>query len=317
MDIADGKELRAQLEVLCKSSKRIHLAVAFWGDGALDAFGLRAHCAETKIVCNLCMGGTNPRVIRELIDCGASVRHSDVLHAKLYVFDLAAALGSSNASANGLSWQGDEVDGWTEANVVSGDPDFVREAEAVFDRVWTSARVVTEADLKGAKLVWDRRRRAAARGTKIAGSTLLDALKSTPSKLADVGLYLAVDSGHVSAAGEAAIEAERNETSAGDDLDAWEDWPEMPDGATFVCFHRGPKGGLSFEGFWHAPERRRTRKTADGTTVYFVERVRDVLGLAQPGSLADWREPITRALTDAADPGNVSIEFGELARRYL
>lgn len=123
-------------------------AVAFWGrdsDNWVTA-------PDARIVCNLATGSSNPAAIKAL---GARARQLDTLHAKVYVGAQNCIVASANASANGLGLEGEEQAYWVEAGHLSS------EAEAVgawFERLWRSARPITEGDLHAAEELWRRRR---------------------------------------------------------------------------------------------------------------------------------------------------------------
>jgi phosphatidylserine/phosphatidylglycerophosphate/cardiolipin synthase-like enzyme len=102
------------------------------------------------------MGGTNPAEIRALMNAGVHVSQSDILHAKVYLFDNQVIIGSSNASANGLSLQGGETSGWIEANVFCDEAAFCQKASRWFAKLTT--QIITEDDLKNAEEIWLRRR---------------------------------------------------------------------------------------------------------------------------------------------------------------
>lgn len=105
MRFLDERDARDVIARLAETSGRRHLAVAFWGRGAAERLGLLGRSAGQKIICNLRMGGTNPDEIERLMTEGVEVRQADDLHAKVYLFDQAVVIGSSNASSNGLSFQ--------------------------------------------------------------------------------------------------------------------------------------------------------------------------------------------------------------------
>ena len=160
MDLIDGPGLLEWFQQNLGSSTHVRIAVAFWGKGAAEQLVLGKNRQDTKIVCNLRMGGTNPREIETFRrKSGVEVRHSDTLHAKIYLLDKGGVVGSSNVSANGLSFQGQECGGWTEANVVFSDRSLYEATEAKFNEIWQLAKPVEDQDLKDAYEAWSRRRR--------------------------------------------------------------------------------------------------------------------------------------------------------------
>lgn len=129
-------------------------AVAFWGRGSEDRLPGKG-AGDYKIICNLLSGGTNPYAIEKLKL--SSVRHSEVLHAKVYLGRDRAVIASANVSANGLGLEGREQAKWIEAGVEITETHKVAEW---FEQLWSEAREVTDADMADAKRVWAQRQRA-------------------------------------------------------------------------------------------------------------------------------------------------------------
>jgi hypothetical protein len=138
-------------------AKKATFAVAFWGEGAIDSLGIdRAKSA--RIICNLSMGGSNPSEIRKLMGLpNIVVQQCDQLHAKIYLFETEALVGSSNASTNGLSLPGEEAGGWLEANIAVKDRAVLDQISAWVKSIQTGD--ISEGDLRKAEAAWKRRRR--------------------------------------------------------------------------------------------------------------------------------------------------------------
>ncbi len=105
-------------------SNNNRLAVAFWGRGAMKALGIECPKSPQRnyqIICNLTTGGTNPAEIELLRGKGYDVRHSPRLHAKVFRFADSAVIGSANASANGLGFECNEMNNWSELGVLITD----------------------------------------------------------------------------------------------------------------------------------------------------------------------------------------------------
>lgn len=306
-----ARQLRQQTS---KSTKK-DIAVAFWGDGAIERIGLRK-ASSARVVCNLRMGGTNPTVIKELMTLGFEVRHNDALHAKLYIFDDVIVVSSSNASANGLSIEGTDATGWIEASAVVEDEEARKDAEALFHRIWKSSSVVTDKDLELAEDAWSRRRHNTIVIPHQGASNLLDLLRHRPETVSGQRIFLVVDDGEFSAEAERKLANIQDQTGLGDELDAWEDWFEMPDDAFFVCFWRGPKGGVTFTGFFESPSTRWEEKLSNRTSLQLVMKRQTLKGIRSAGPLAEWREPIQRLLEDRG-ASSTTLELGPFGRKYL
>lgn len=134
----------------------VRCAVAFWGNGA-EADDFIANAGTAEIVCNLSMGGTNPRVIRALLGRGAKVRQHDQLHAKVYLGPTTAVVTSANASANGLALEGLEQAHWSEAGIEISRSE-AADVIAWLDKIWSQSRKITDQDLRRAEALWKRRR---------------------------------------------------------------------------------------------------------------------------------------------------------------
>ena len=154
--IVSGSALVNRLNAAIAEGSDIRLAVAFWGAGASKALGL-IQGRNARVICNLISGGTNPAEIRKLQAHGIDVRKHPALHAKIGVVGNGLSfVGSSNMSANGLGFEGRELTGWEEANVVFDHADSA--VSARFDALWEAATKITKADLKAAEDLWRPRR---------------------------------------------------------------------------------------------------------------------------------------------------------------
>ncbi len=290
------------------------IAVAFWGNGAVDGLGLARLGAKARVVCNLATGGTNPREIQRLLDTGAVVVQHDSLHGKVYLFPGAVVVGSSNASANGLSLQGPECAGWEEANVYADEPSFLAETATWFERIFAAGRPITPEDLEAAADAWTRRRRLTPTPAHEA-MTLLDALRADPNAYADRRVYLAVYTGHMDAAGKKALKKARKQAGAGGELDGFQDWDDLPDDADLVTFYYGPRGGCSFDGYWHMPAARRQVNAGRKSTLQLCWRI-DRGAYPQPGPTPEWAAIIQQIKDSGTWDDGAVVELGDLARRY-
>lgn len=272
MKFLDEAAARTEIVRLTASSERREFAVAFWGSGAADRLGLAARPAGAQVVCNLAMGGTNPSEIRALLNAGVTVRQADDLHAKVYLFDNAVVLGSSNASSNGLSFQDGDGLGWREANVLIEEPETIRSIEAWLTTL--RSRDITEADLEAALEMWRRRRREAK--PPAASRSVLGVMKTNPGYFADRGgwllLYMDEMDPHAKTAFEAIQKAE------GEDIDAYQDFPGLPDEGQTLNFWVGARGGVTFDGYWERTRQLTDRPINGGVLNLCLKRM-NVLGL--------------------------------------
>jgi len=148
-------DLTKAIKDLLLTETKLRIAVAFIGDGATQLINPNAN--DVQIICNLTMGGTNPKEVRKLIKKYGknNVRQVDNLHAKLYIGAEYAIVGSANMSANGLGTQPNAL---REAGYQFklGQPSGKRSIDW-FDVQWKEAHLITNDDLKNAEDKWKRR----------------------------------------------------------------------------------------------------------------------------------------------------------------
>ncbi|MCW2276581.1 hypothetical protein GJ654_20615 [Rhodoblastus acidophilus] len=179
------------------------VAVAFWGDGAIKSLGIE-HPENYEIICNLTMGGTNPKEIKRLIEQGYSVRHSPRLHAKVFRFDNAAVVGSANASANGLNFEGLELGGWSELGYLITEPQQLQKLDIWLDNEFSAALNIDKADLKvAAKRHFDGRSQRPPVLQEQKFKNLLDAVIAGTEEFVDRPIYLTCDTTNLGSRGRA------------------------------------------------------------------------------------------------------------------
>lgn len=83
----------------------VKCAVAYWGSHHFF-HEVESH-VDWKILCDIQMGSTSPRALRELGAPGnPNIKFMDGLHAKVYLSEVGVIVGSANASAGGLGFDG-------------------------------------------------------------------------------------------------------------------------------------------------------------------------------------------------------------------
>jgi hypothetical protein len=310
----DGASATKELKKQIGASKKVRIAVAFWGENAAQELGLILKGKAATVICNLKSGGTNPRGIRPMIDAGVHVRQFDKLHGKMYLFDDCVIIGSSNASANGLSLQGSEISGWHEANLITDDKTVYSDAEAWFNAIHQD--VIEGADLDAAEDAWSRRRRA----TPIANpedKSLIEALRSNAATFSDRRIYICVCLLPFTEAGQEAFNRGRAEVpeSQRHRIDGYEDWSQLPDGADLIRFSIGPRNGVEFVGFantddaWEIPYK--------NVKIKFFHVTNELRGIRRIRSTKEWKAPILQFTEDSCRDDGGFIELGEFARKYL
>jgi hypothetical protein len=155
--LSSNKEIQDEIRQLFKNATEIKCAVAFWGEGAAGLFkGIKAK--NVQIVCNLKSGGTNPKVIDDIrrlkligID---NVKMLDKMHCKVYWTPKGVIVGSANASANGLGFEGVQAFGWEEAALTITNSKIIYKINKWFNTIWKNADQIQQYDLFKAKQMW-------------------------------------------------------------------------------------------------------------------------------------------------------------------
>ena len=233
-----------KINSLFQISKEIKCAVAFWGKGSLKQMGLLSKNKNVKIICNLSSGASNPEVVESLMDYyGDNIKISDTLHAKVYYTENGAIIGSANASANGLNFEGQEIMGWTEACLFIDDPIILQNTREWFNKIWSEGRNIGEKDLKLAKKRWLTRRDSRIFQTRDSTS-LLTNLKDFPDDFKGRRVYFAIWSTDAVKEAETKFEEIRTSKSniidgiSNNRLDFWQDWKRLPKECKLICLKR-------------------------------------------------------------------------------
>lgn len=171
------------------NAPNLRCAVAFWGDGAMKAlFKSSPPPTGSRILCDLTLGGTNPKELRALGAPCSGIRHTPRLHAKVYISDGGVIVGSANSSDNGVGFTG--VAGLIEAGTFHGSTSSVhRQASAWFEALWAESSEVNEAALAKAQLAWDRRPRDQSKESAepLEPRSLFSLVAADPTKFRGVG----------------------------------------------------------------------------------------------------------------------------------
>lgn len=181
MELLTGERLHTAIsEVL--SGERAHCAVAFWGRGSEPlVLGKR----DARVICNLQMGGTNPKVIEQLLRSSVAVRQMDDLHAKVYIGTEWAVVTSANASINGLGIES-ETASWLEAGTRLP----ATAATPWFDAIWQRGREITGDDLLRASIEFFRRQMREVLDAEEDGALVIDIHGLSVRKAAELVLSM-------------------------------------------------------------------------------------------------------------------------------
>ena len=267
-----------KIRQIFREAEEIFCIVAFWGRGARDLFCdvPTKRRKKTRIVCNLTMGGTNPGVIKELMDAGFRVKHSSHLHSKVYWANKGVVVDSANASANGLSLEGIDQRGWLEAAYFSSRQSEIEVVRKYVQEIWRKSDQITTLDLKKAWKSWRDRRPPP---PPCPAMTFVDALKRGKFTDRRQCIHISIDVGILSADQTKYIEDQAGELQKkfielkGRRVEAWVNWPKIPREEYIVDFYLGRRGGLSFGGVWKTLPMRCDRARR-GETYQFAYRVK-------------------------------------------
>ncbi|RON96506.1 hypothetical protein BK672_08045 [Pseudomonas fluorescens] len=160
-------------------ASRISIAVPYF-TREFEILQAAARGANVKLLVGL-NRSTNPSALRRVLDApNCSIRYfTDGFHAKVFLFDGVAMLGSANLTEGGMSSN-------REAAVVfdqPGDEERVLHLEIFFAQVWDSAEVLTQQVFNQFRDAWDKASRL---GSPDAPFQLLRNVEP-PSVLADSG----------------------------------------------------------------------------------------------------------------------------------
>lgn len=289
-ELLGTKATHDQLKRLLRAAGTARLAVAFWGNGAVRSLGLRGRKGQTQVLCDLFSGCCNPDEIKRLLRAHVEVRYVSGLHAKLYSTPGGVVVGSSNASANGLGFEGHELTGNVELNVLIKDRPLRTKAEAWFDQLWEEGGYVDDEVAESARTVWSGRR----------AFTLLKALatdaESFRTKPIKILVYRLTDFDDdtdrwLREEGPTSFSKQElrrmGETNLYDFWCDFSDWPVQP-GTVYLDFPWARENALpDFVGVWRVRPADRWGQTDKGTRIITSDRLGSVDGLQFPKSEQD------------------------------
>jgi hypothetical protein len=292
-------------------SKVAELAIAFWGKGALEELDVAKRIGSTRVICNLALGGTNPAVIEALAAMGplVSVQQNDRLHAKVYLFEDAAIIGSSNASANGLGFEGTETAHWHEANMLVDDQIILDDIRKWMSSLYT--REITPRDLSLAQEKWNGRRRM----TPVVGRTVLEALREAPDQFNDRNVYFVVAVGSLSETGNAFRKDLQESHYQTERVDVFENWPELPKDGILLCF--GVRDNtLFYDGVWERLPDFPDHNLGNGSTGQVVWKV-DNTRFPISGDVRTWKKICRKMIKERQIKESEYLHFSVIAEYVL
>jgi hypothetical protein len=237
------------------------------------------------------------------------VKTLDRLHAKLWLTNKGAVVGSSNASANGLGQEGLETSGLVEINLLVRDPAVLRELRSWFDNnVDRYSRAISPEDLTRARR--DHRTRRKYRPT-YRSETLLQAVRRSPDALADrdVRIWIWRHTERATWADELLeeVKAERRNPR----IDCWQDVEgRLPPPGAFVLDFDASERGMRFDGAWRILSEDPVVNCGRGNLLLCVRAAR--IHHWPIGSRRAWEQAATLVLGSKTE---CDFEIDEFARR--
>lgn len=268
------------VEGLLDDSKSIDIAVAFWGQGA--ELLIPQTGKKLRILCNLAMGGTNPKVIKDLQAYpSVEIKALNRLHAKVMIGERQAIIGSANCSANGLNYEGDELKGWYEAGYRIDDATQLEHMQAWFDSRWAEADPITASMLKDAARIWGQRSQT--RRFKTEGQLLQMPLEDLARR--DISMLFWRD--RVSERAEQHFEAIKKSAGNPELTTAWavyEDWfDDLRVGQTIIDVRIGTRGGVEVSGLFEIIDHKVIGSEGDDEemSLHIARKIDSLLGVPE------------------------------------
>lgn len=260
MTFLNSKNYFEELKNLIEGEDVILIAVAFWGNGAKELIPEIFDGRYFRIICNLGSGGTNPLVIREIIEIsiknsGVKIMNLDNLHAKVIIGGKSAIVGSANLSINGLGLETSECATWHEAGMLVHEKSQLKQIREWFDCLWEKSTTISEEELKKSFDQWIKNRKCRPVNSK----KLIDA---ETHDLINRNIYIAIYQENANEKShEKLIEIQGHARQSDSPflqntkLDFFEDWPEdhaepLPVNAPIITMLYGPRNGLTQVSAW-------------------------------------------------------------------
>ncbi len=237
---------------LLNTKSDLKCAVAFLGAEAEKI--LPHNNKNIKIICNLESGATNPYLIEKLKNRNIPLKTNKRLHSKVYLAsDICAIVGSSNLSANGLSFEGEELNGWVEASIKLEDKKTLEEIDAWFCSQWENAIDITDDLIEKAKIAWKDKRNTR-KNNSHDDSSILNQLQKNPLQFKDKRIFISIYRiNGPSNEAEEKFNIVKEQLNINERLTYWEDWSELPEDSYFISLYFGPKKGFKFESYYYVP----------------------------------------------------------------
>ncbi len=231
--------------------RRIRCAVAFWSSAGVHKLFSGKLPIDAKIICDISMGATSADA---LVALGAphnrNLRHSEKMHAKVFISAKGLVVGSANASKSALGGEGGTIDN-TEAGVfhLPGSPAWDA-ASAWFDKLLIDSTQIEDEQLEWARLVY-RPKPPVLRPRGVTSGSLFDLVTAAPWRFSKVGFAFASTTASKAQKEEVRKEAEKSGDYDTDAID------QLKDDGTYYKWGRKEvrRWPEYFFSFWQPAER--------------------------------------------------------------
>lgn len=178
-------DLSVRIKDIC-AGPNLRCAVAFWGAGSEKLFNQQDK--KIRIICDVSLGGTSPDALRAL---GApnndKLRHLSDFHAKVYISDRGAVVGSANASQNGIGFDG-QPDLIEAGMFIEPRTDTFKRIEDWFEELWENSKRADESAINIASQKFNKSRSFKPRPVR--PGSLLDLIASEPENFSEVSIVI-------------------------------------------------------------------------------------------------------------------------------
>lgn len=178
-------DLSVRIKDIC-AGPNLRCAVAFWGVGSEKLFNQQDK--KIRIICDVSLGGTSPDALRTL---GApnndKLRCFPSFHAKVYISDRGAVVGSANASQNGIGFDG-QPDFIEAGMFIEPRTDTFKKIEDWFEKLWENSKRVDESAINIASQKFNKTRSFKPRPVR--PGSLLDLIASEPENFSEVSIVI-------------------------------------------------------------------------------------------------------------------------------
>lgn len=290
-------ETRDEIQRLLRHSSEAILAVAFIGRGAKKWIeGRGINFGNISIICDIESGACNPDEIQILIDSGVKLLAKRRLHAKVFWTPECVIVGSSNLSANGLGFEGDEISSNIEASFSSSNTSIINAVKIWIDNeVIPTASGITPSMIEQCRIAWKKRRddrdKVSLYTTNtINHATIAKCIKNNPEYFRDKSILLWVRPDEAPSVEADKILDETKNEFPDENLDMWEIDDEkllIPFGCYVIDYYH--KNGVVSDGdMWKMADLPLVKRY--GTMVMFAYKVEKFENMNYRGSVKYFQE---------------------------